>query len=151
MNEKKKKPKVLTLDETVELLGAERPQNIGPIQMNPLGMQVLAARVAQRLAGKRGRPTDKTWDISRKIPMKTATWESFQCIAKEARPEARPAAGQIAAIALEKGLRQIREENKASANKPIAARSKRTTLDIDEQSQEEAKVLCPVIAEGSLW
>jgi ADP-ribose pyrophosphatase len=46
INEKKK---VLTLDETAELLGAKKPQDIEPIQLDPIGMQVLAARVDQLL------------------------------------------------------------------------------------------------------
>jgi len=44
------KGKPLSLEETVELLGSDPPEDIGPIRRGPVGMMSLAGRIAQRLS-----------------------------------------------------------------------------------------------------
>ena len=149
MNEKKEL-NALTLEETVDLLGAERPHDMGPLQLDPIGMQVLATKVGERLASKRGRPTDQSWDTVRKIPMKETTWDALRRIAQRMRPGACPAAGQIGAIALEIGLQRLLDEHNARGNRAVG-RATYTVLCVTEQSREEASVLCPVIAREKLW
>lgn len=151
MNEKERKPKALTLEETVNLLGAEEPQDTGPVRLDPIGMQILATRVAERLAGKRGRPTDQSWEISRKIPMKQVTWDSLREIADQLRAdEVHVAPGQMGAIALELGVRELRGRSRRTV-KATARRVASTPHVFHRESEEEARVLCPVIAEENLW
>lgn len=143
--------KPLSLEETVELLGAEEPQDLGPVQLHPLGMKALATQMAKRLVSKGGRPTDETWDIARKVPMKSVTWEDCGNRAEKLREYGtRVAAGQVAAIYLELGLRVVsRMSLRGRPNRGIAVRH--AHYEFHEESEKEAEVLCEVINEGGLW
>jgi len=54
-----KKP--LSIEESAELLGAELREDIGPVSLDPIGMQAMANQIARRLVSKRGRARDHTW------------------------------------------------------------------------------------------
>jgi len=141
----------LSLEETVELLGAEAPQNLGPVQLHPLGMKALATQMAKRLVSKGGRPTDETWDIARKVPMKSVTWEDCRNRAEKLREYGtRVAAGQVAAIYLELGLRVV-------SRRSLRGRPKREVVvrhagyQFLEGSEKEAELLCAAINAEGLW
>lgn len=148
MNDKKKQGKKLSLEETAELLGAEQPEDIGPVHLDPLGMQFLAARVAKRLMSGRGRPTDPSWDIVRKVPMKKETWEFLTELSRRLTSTVAP--GQMAAIALERGVEGLKHE---------ATRIPESVEDIPyspsysfaQESLEEAELLYGVISEKRFW
>jgi hypothetical protein len=100
-----RKKKRLSLEETAALLGAEAPKPIGNVRLDPISMRAVATRIGKRLASSGGRPTDSSWEISRKVPMKAVTWERLRDLAKSlAEQNVRVAPGQLAAIALERGL-----------------------------------------------
>ena len=150
-NKKNDDPTPLSLEETKALLGAEEEEEIGNFRLDPMGMQVLASRVARRLASKRGRPTDNSWDIVRKIPMSGNTWSALGEIAGEVSAvKVNVATGQMAAIALELGLKELREKPEGTTSNitklPIGF-----TFRIHEESLEEARQLCPVIGDQGIW
>jgi len=147
----KDKRKVLSLDETVELLGANPPEDIGSFGLDPLGLQFLALKVGERLASKRGRPTDQSWNIGRKIRMKETTWNSLKEIAKQLEAEdVLVAAGQMGAIALERGLEVLRRES-SNTVKAAARPTEYTSFPLHEESEEEARTLCPVVSGRRFW
>jgi hypothetical protein len=143
----RKKNKSLTIEETIELLGAEKPRDIGQVHLDPIGMQALAARVSRRLSSKRGRPTDPSWVMVRKIPMKRETWDSLSDIAKETNPSIAP--GQMGAVALEVGLGILLDRHRGRASKEVAFVAAK--LEIRDESWEEARQLCPTINEERFW
>ena len=105
----KKKP--LSIEEAADLLGAERGVDVGPVRMDPISMRAIATRIAKRLASTGGRPTDASWEIKRKVPMKRSTWDELQRLSDRlAEENVRVAAGQVAAIALERGLSVLKKE-----------------------------------------
>ena len=151
MNSKERNDKKpLTLQETIELFGAEESVDLGPIRLDPLGMKFLATKVGERLKGGRGRPTDKSWTMVRKIPMKQETWNTLNEIAEHLEERSfHIAAGQVAAYVLERGVDNMREQTESAAD----------DFDIDfhppifecsEEIQEEAKRLAPVVEEA-IW
>jgi hypothetical protein len=103
----------LSLLETQRLLGAGEPISVGKLPTDPLGMRMSAAILRERLVSKGGRPTDPAWTIVRKVPMRPETWAKLDRCAKELQQQSvRVSAGQIAAIALEKGLEaESKDEN----------------------------------------
>jgi hypothetical protein len=61
--------------------------------------------VRERLVSRGGRPSDPAWTISRKVPMRPETWDELDRLARNLREQSiRVSAGQVAAIALERGL-----------------------------------------------
>lgn len=149
MKKTDEKPKTLSLEETAELLGADALQEVDPVRLDPIGMQVLATKVARRMATRRGRPTDQSWDLVRKIPMKTTTWEYLKELAARLSSEVRVAPGQMGAIALELGVSRIRFESSRTIRAVITGTDP-VSFVCHEESEEEAKILCPVVAEG-VW
>ncbi len=141
----------LTLQETIELFGAEEAPDIDPIRLDPLGMKFLATKVGERLKGVRGRPTDKTWTIVRKIPMKQESWDALNQISERLKEQSlHIAAGQVGAYALEWGVEIMCERAVSTANDltlnfsfPVAVCS--------EEIREEAKRLTPIIAKEAIW
>jgi hypothetical protein len=95
----------LSLAETQNLLGSGKPISIGKLPTDPLGMRMTASILRERLVSRGGRPSDPTWTIVRKVPMRPDTWAELDRCAKELQQEnVRVSAGQIAAVALERGL-----------------------------------------------
>jgi len=95
----------LSVAETQRLLGSERPISIGKVPTDPIGMRTIASIVRERLVSRGGRPSDPTWTIVKKVPMRPETWKEFRRCAHELqRQKIRVSAGQLAAISLERGL-----------------------------------------------
>jgi hypothetical protein len=95
----------LTTDDTQELLGAASPTSIRKLPTNPLGLRMAASRVQERLVSRGGRPSDPAWTIVRKVPMRPETWAELNRYAQALQEQnVRVSAGQVAAIALERGL-----------------------------------------------
>ena len=151
MNNTPKDKKVLSMEEGAALLGAEQPETINNIRMDPIGMMVLATQIAKRLVSQGGRPTDASWNISRKIPMKETTWKDLEELAEISRQQdKRVATGQIAAIALEMGLEGLkRKEKKENVFGELGTRY--TGYKFHEESDEEAVNLCGTIREERFW
>ena len=147
--DKNRKP--LTLEETVRLFGSEQPVDLGPVQLDPLGMQFLATRVGELLKRGQGRPTDKSWDISRKIPMKQETWDALKQIAEQiGGGELRVAAGQMGAYALEIGVESLRHRPSSFERPKFDSFAPLLTL-FPEEIQAEAKKLAPIIRAKAIW
>ncbi len=151
MKKKTKKHKALTLEETVELFGANAPQDIGPVRLDPLGMQALATRVGARLAKKRGRPTDTRWNLVRKIPMEEKTWIYLQQLAASISKKASTsvAAGQMGAIALERGVHAI--EIELSATQDGREHVMPALYNFSDESRNAARALCGTVASEGTW
>lgn len=95
----------LSVADTQKLLGAARPTLIGNLPANPLGMTMSASIVRERLVSRGGRPSDPAWTVVRKVPMRPETWAALDRCAQELQQQnVRVSAGQVAAIALERGL-----------------------------------------------
>ncbi|PCJ57006.1 MAG: hypothetical protein COA73_11305 [Candidatus Hydrogenedentota bacterium] len=150
-NREKSESQSLTLQETVELFGAEEPVDIGGVSLDPLGMQFIASRVARHLTKGRGRPTDKSWTIVRKIPMKEETWIALESIATELKEhDIRIATGQMGALALEIGVENFRVGTNAvdgRAGIPQAAVFASYPVEI----QVESEKLASAALEESIW
>jgi hypothetical protein len=98
----------LSIDETQKLLGAERPTSIGKLPANPLEMRMAPSIVRERLVSRGGRPSDPAWTVVRKVPMRPETWAELDRCAHEFKAQnVRVSAGQVAAIALERGLQFV--------------------------------------------
>jgi len=146
----KDKDKPISLDETVELLGANPPEDIGTVQLDPLGISALAESIARRLSSKGGRPTDRSWEISRKVPMKRETWVRLKERAAAFRKVGkRVAAGQLAAIILEDGIRLY---DSGSMPRPRIERPTHgSSYPFPEETQEDAQNICSAVEAGGLW
>ena len=95
----------LSATETQRLLGSEPPISVGKLPIDPLGMSVIGSIVRERLVSRGGRPSDPAWTIVRKVPMRPETWSALDHFAQQLQEKnIRVSAGQIAAIALERGL-----------------------------------------------
>lgn len=137
-------------DETTRLLGAEVSEPISVRSLEPFALRALAASVGKRLARERGRPTDKSWEISRKIPMKKATWEKLSSLSSQLVSEdIRVAPGQLAAVALESGI-PIMIRMICTGGAPIARRELDCSEFTDDE-QDEARALCVVANNESFW
>jgi hypothetical protein len=143
--------KVLSLEEGMALLGAEEAEEIGEVSLDPIGLHVLAAMIGQRLASRGGRPTDTSWEMYRKIPMKTETWRQLNKLADAfGKEKVRVAPGQLAAIALEQGLSTLRHEKRE--NTVAAVRKIRfASYKFDGETEEEASVLAGAISNERFW
>jgi hypothetical protein len=142
---------VLSFEDTLELLGARAVDGVSPPALDPLGLQLFASQIAQRLASKGGRPTDSSWELSRKVPMKRATWERLNELSRRVKGEgAHAAPGQIAALALERGLDAIEREG---LSRPGSCRSSEagSGLSFSEKILDEAREIYGAIEKGGLW
>ncbi len=105
---KVRKSRALSATETQRLLGSEPPISVGKLPIDPLGMSVIGSIVKERLVSRGGRPSDPAWTIVRKVPMRPETWSELGHFAQELQEKnIRVSAGQVAAIALERGLSKI--------------------------------------------
>jgi hypothetical protein len=98
----------LSINDTQKLLGAEHPTSIGKLPANPIEMRMVPSIVRERLVSRGGRPSDPAWTIVRKVPMRPETWAELDRCAHELQGQnVRVSAGQIAAIALERGIQFV--------------------------------------------
>src|SRR5258707_6244523 len=99
-----RKSKALSVADTQRLLGSEAHIPCGELPIDPIGMKAIASIVRSRLISRGGRPSDPAWTISRKVPMRSETWEELDRLAQMLEKQnIRVSAGQVAAIALERG------------------------------------------------
>lgn len=102
---KVRKNRALSATDTQRLLGSEPPISIGKLPIDPLSMRVIGSIVRERLVSRGGRPSDPAWTIVRKVPMRPETWSELDHFAQQLQEQhIRVSAGQVAAIALERGL-----------------------------------------------
>jgi hypothetical protein len=106
-----KKPRELgslsTID-TQKLLGAEDPTSVGKLPASPIEMRMAPSIVRERLVSRGGRPSDPAWTVVRKVPMRPETWAELDRCAHELQEQnVRVSAGQVAAIALERGIQFV--------------------------------------------
>jgi hypothetical protein len=102
---KSRKPTTLSIEEARRLLGAEAPVSLPGAPSDFLSLQGLASITRNRLVSSGGRPSDPAWTVSRKVPMKAETWQKLDRYAQSLQEqEIRISPGQVAAIALERGL-----------------------------------------------
>ena len=152
MNDKREK-KFLSLKETIDLLGAEEALHLGHFSLDPIGLTNMATQIGKRLVSKGGRPTDSSWEISRKVPMKKGAWRTCEEISEALRShDVRIAPGQVAAFVLEGGLAAIKKDKfeNVISTMPISVLSTKQYT-FCEESIDEAKELCGVINEESFW
>ncbi len=81
----------------------------------PDALLSLAHRFDQRLRSTGGRPTDPDWTLSRRIPLKSETWEALREIAGTlAEHGTTVGPGQVASLLLEDQVAQLKELDQAS-------------------------------------
>jgi hypothetical protein len=150
MSNRSEKGKPLSLEEAIELLEPDEIEEMDAVSLDPLGLSALATRIARRLASTGGRPTDKSWTIAKRVPMKESTWSQLEQVSKRsARGGLRVAPGQLAAIALEKGLEQFGGESTTRNESNEAWQS--GEYEFQEESEKEARDLVGAINCGGLW
>jgi len=148
----KAKGKRLTLDEGMAILGAEQPERITNIRLDPISLRVIASRIGERLVSKGGRPTDSSWELDRKVPMRVATWSRLKQLAGAlSKQQVRVAPGQLAAVALERGLPTLTSADLGQEVAAMARTSIFAAYQPDPESEKEARQLCEVISERGLW
>src|SRR5438445_1192446 len=109
-----RKSSALSTADTQRLLGSETPIPVGKLPIDPIGMGIIASIVRKRLVSRGGRPSDPAWTISRKVPMRSETWEQLDRLARKLQKQnIRVSAGQVAAIALERGLPKGMDSNES--------------------------------------
>lgn len=102
----------LTDERVAEIIGASRavPLENLPAQ-GPLDLLALRREVQERLRSDGGRPTDPAWSITRSIRFKPEDWRRLEVLAERvSAPPRRVGPGQLAAILLERALRDIDTE-----------------------------------------
>ena len=150
---KDRKSKALSAADTQRLLGSEAPIAIGRLPLDPIGMKAIATIVRERLVSQGGRPSDPAWTISRKVPMRPKTWRRLEQLADSLREQdVRVSPGQVAAIALERGL----PSNVASKHSTLIFASLehgdgRIVYSFSVEIQEEGRQVSQAIAEYGLW
>ena len=151
MNKKDKK-EPLSWEEGAALLGAEQPEKISNVFLDPIGMRVIATRIGQRLVSKGGRPTDASWGIQRKVPMKEETWDRLKEIAKglAEQQHVRVAPGQLAVCALERGLTGLTEMDEDDLAS-IPDEDDYRPYEFHEEAEQEAEVLCGITRKERFW
>jgi predicted nucleic acid-binding protein len=141
----------LSIEETAELLGAEICGDVGPIASDPIGLKLLAARVAARLVSKGGRPSDESWRVVRKVPMKEETWAALQAISERLAEEGiRVSPGQLAAMALEEGLPLLESKTRRKQAKTPQG-SGQSAYIFSKESRDEAARLYSVREHEEFW
>jgi hypothetical protein len=145
--------KVLSLEEGLALLGAEQPEEIGEVSLDPIGLHILAAMIGQRLASRGGRPTDVSWEIHRKVPMKRQTWDQLnEMAAALAAQDVRVAPGQLAAVALERGVSNLTQDRNKTKAAVVGMREIQfTRYKFRDETEEEARELVGAIGNRRFW
>lgn len=89
-------------------LGASRSHAVSQSVGGPLDMLALGREVTERFRSSGGRPSDPSWNISRQVPFNDLNWARLKQIAERVGVDsARVGPGQLAAMLVEHGLRQI--------------------------------------------
>jgi len=148
----KRKGKPLSSEETAKILGAEVSEDLGPVSLDPIGLRALATKIAQRMLSQRGRPTDVSWDTVRKVPMSITTWIRLKEISAAllANQNVRVAPGQLAAMALERGVPTLSAQDvlRETSDQVCGAAC---GWEFNPECEEEAGELCAVIQEEGCW
>jgi hypothetical protein len=132
-----KKPRELgslSIIDTQKLLGAEEPTSIGKLPASPLEMRMVPSIVRERLVSRGGRPSDPAWTVVRKVPMRPETWAELDRCAHELQEQnVRVSAGQVAAIALERGIQFISKREDLRQSGPNSNYSFPQNVRVDAQ------------------
>jgi hypothetical protein len=99
----------LTDKQIAEIIGASSAVPVeGLPAQGPLDLLALRREVQERLQSGGGRPTDPTWTITRSIRFRPEHWHRLEKLAERiSGPSRRVGPGQLAAILVERALRQI--------------------------------------------
>ena len=93
-----------------EALGASRSFKVATEPHGPFGVAALAREVQDRLVSTGGRPSDTAPTIRRLVTVRKAVWQDLQRRAARLSASGRSVSpGQLAAILLEKGLKELQE------------------------------------------
>jgi hypothetical protein len=144
---KPKAKKTLSVARTKDLLGASSTVPVGRISGDPFALKFVGAHLRERLLSSGGRPTDPTWDTQRKIPMKQQTWAAFELMADGLHHSGtRIAAGQLAAVALEEGLKQI-----VACPDAYGLPSSRRRYSFSAHARAQAASVHSIISQRGVW
>jgi hypothetical protein len=136
----------LSIDDTQKILGAEDPTSIGKLPANPLEMRMVPSIVRERLVSRGGRPSDPAWTVVRKVPMRPETWSELDRCAHELKAQnVRVSAGQVAAIALERGLQFVSKRENLRQSGP------NSNYSFPQNVQADAHRTFLAISRGSLF
>src|SRR5439155_23543519 len=118
-----------------------------------IGMGIIASIVRKRLVSRGGRPSDPAWTISRKVPMRSETWEQLDRLARKLQKQnIRVSAGQVAAIALERGLPKGMDSNESIQSFVSSAQEGATIeYNFSLDAQLKARQHFPLIAQNNFW
>ncbi len=115
MAKKPKNTKKQRIASIAKGMGGRVGEPIEGIVHGPVGAARLAAIMSERLRPSQGkgtgRPTDPSWSLSRKVPMREETLIQLRELAKSLSGEGRKVSPmQVAAQLLERGLEQVKKE-----------------------------------------
>lgn len=151
MTKKLKSREALSMAETQRLLRSKPPVSVGKLSLDPLGVSVMAAIVRERLVSRGGRPSDPAWVISKKVPMRVDTWDRLdRCARTLQQMNIRVSAGQIAAIALERGLPRV-EGEKVSVESIVMAHDVEVEYRFGVAARQKARKWIGPISRHSLF
>jgi len=146
-----RKNRALSTADTQRLLGSETPIPAGKLPIDPIGMGMIASILRKRLVSRGGRPSDPAWTISRKVPMRSETWEELDRLARKLQEQnIRVSAGQVAAIALERGLPKDMDLNE-SIELFVSSAEETIQYNFSLDAQLKARQHFPLIAENNFW
>ena len=147
---KTRKRKALSLAETQRLLRSESPIPVGHLPVDPVGMKAIARIVRERLVSHGGRPSDPEWTITRKVPMRPGTWKELERLADSLRGQnVRVSPGQVAAMALERGLPT--GEQSALIFGTVEHGKRRIVYSFSAAVRTQGKQVSQAIAKHGLW
>lgn len=148
-----RKSKALSAADTQRLLASEPPIPIGHIPVDPIGMKTIAMALRNRFISQGGRPSDPTWTISRKVPMRPDTWKELERLARSMHERSiRVSPGQLAAIALERGLStDASTEQATGVFTSFEHVGVRAAYAFSAEVRVEARQMSRAIAEHGLW
>ncbi|HEX9735245.1 MAG TPA: hypothetical protein VGG06_25020 [Thermoanaerobaculia bacterium] len=101
-----------SIQEIQEALGARRVVRLDQLpSQGPLDLLQLRAELQRRLRSSGGRPTDPDWSIRRVVPFKEDHWRELEELAAACESGGQNVSpGQLAAVLVETGLRELRRK-----------------------------------------
>lgn len=148
---KSRKRTTLSIEEARRLLGAEAPIAVPGFPGDFLGLKGLASITRSRLISRGGRPSDPTWTVSRKVPMKAETWERLDRYARKLQEqEIRISAGQVAAFALERGL-EITIDTRESTQQLRPIETTSIAYEFSSEARSSARQMKQPMSQYGIW
>jgi len=108
----------LSTKEIQDALGARRVVKLDQLpSQGPLDLLQLRAELQRRLRSSGGWPTDPDWSIRRVVPFKKDHWRELEELAAACESEGQNVSpGQLAAVLVETGLRELRKRGLLKTN-----------------------------------